>query len=190
VIQASGAGYYGSHGDEPITEDVQAGQGFLPGVSIEWEASTAPVEALGVRRPIIRTSPVLSGIGGVLPRIVNPFRYFVGGPVGDGGQWFPWIHIADEVGAIRFLVENDQAKGPFNLAAPNPVTNGDLARLVGQTLGRPAAIRIPGAILRILFGEMAALLLDSQRVLPRRLQDLGFSFRFPELETALRDLLK
>jgi len=189
VIQASATGYYGGCGDEVIIEDTAAGEGFLPQVAVEWEACTAPVEASGVRRVVIRTAPVLSAAGGVLPRIVRPFRYLVGGSLGSGQQWFPWIHIADEVSAIRFLMENQKATGPFNLAAPNPVTNADFARTLGRVVRRPAIIPTPGFALRLLFGEMAAVLLEGQRTIPRRLVDLGFSFRFPETESALRDLV-
>jgi uncharacterized protein (TIGR01777 family) len=189
VIQASAVGYYGPSGDEEITEETLPGEDFLGKVAVEWEACTAPVEALGVRRAIIRTAPVLSAAGGVLPRIISPFRYFVGGPIGDGRQWFPWIHVADEVGAIRFLIENQEAVGPFNLAAPNPVTNGNFARILGRVIRRPAIIRTPGFALRLFLGEMGTVLLEGQRVTPRCLLNLGFSFRFPDVEAALRDLL-
>jgi len=189
LVQASGAGYYGARGDEVVTEETPPGKGFLPELSVEWEETTTPVEAFGVRRVVIRTAPVLSNKGGVLPQMMGPFRYFMGGPVGNGLQWFPWIHIADQVGAIRFLIENERASGPFNLAAPNPVTNGDFARLLGQVLRRPSVMRVPGFALQLLFGEMGNLLLEGQRVIPWRLLDLAFSFRFSEAESALKDLL-
>jgi uncharacterized protein (TIGR01777 family) len=189
VIQASGVGYYGSQGDEPVTEEGPPGEDFLGQVAVKWEGCTLPVETFGVRRAIIRSAPVLSTAGGVLPRIVKPFGYFVGGPLGGGKQWFPWIHMVDEVGAIRFLIKNQDATGPFNLAAPNPVTNEDFAEILGRVIGRPSRLRMPAFTLRILFGEMATVLLEGQRATPRRLQDLGFSFRFSDVESALRDLL-
>jgi uncharacterized protein (TIGR01777 family) len=190
VIQASAVGYYGPHGDEEITEQTPPGNDFLAqAVVVEWEASTAPVEALGVRRAIIRTGVVLSEDGGALPRLMLPFKFFAGGRLGSGRQWFPWIHIADEVRAIRFLIDSQAASGPFNLSAPNPLTNAEFSRILGRVLGRPTLVPTPAPALRLLFGEMATVLLDGQRALPGRLLDLGFTFRFPEAEAALRDLL-
>jgi len=189
IIQASGIGYYGPCSDEEITEETPPGHDFLAGIAVEWEPSTASVEALGVRRAVIRTGVVLSIEGGALPRMLLPFRFFVGGRLGGGRQWFPWIHIADEVGAIRFLIENEDASGPFNLSAPIPLTNTEFSHLLGQQLRRPAFISTPEFALRLLFGEMATAILDGQRAMPKRLLQLGFRFRFPEAGPALRDLL-
>lgn len=189
VVQASGIGYYGPTADQEITEEAPPGDDFLAQVAQEWEASTAPVETLGVRRAIIRTGVVLSLKGGALPRMLFPFKLFAGGPLGSGQQWFPWIHIHDEVTAIRFLIENKDAAGPFNLAAPNPLTNARFSRLVGRALGRPAIVPAPAFALRLALGEMATLLLDGQRAVPHKLQALGFRFRYPQAEEALRDLL-
>jgi hypothetical protein len=189
VVQASAVGYYGPSGDEEITEETPPGGDFLAQVAIAWEESTAPLEALGLRRVIIRTGVVLSSAGGALPRMLLPFRLFAGGRLGTGRQWFPWIHIADEVRAIRFLMENETATGPFNLTAPAPLPNAEFSRLLGEQLRGPALIPVPGFILRLLFGEMATVLLDGQRAIPRRLVQLGFTFRFPEAGSALRDLL-
>jgi uncharacterized protein (TIGR01777 family) len=189
LIQASGIGCYGPRGDEIVTEDTPRGKDFFGRVAVEWEGGTSAVEELGVRRVVIRSAPVLSGTGGVLPRFVTPMKRFVGGPLGSGRQWFPWIHMGDEVRAIRFLVEKESAIGAFNLSAPNPVTNGEFVRTLGRVLRRPSAMRAPGFVLRLLFGEMADLLLEGQRAIPWRLMDLGFEFQFAELEPALRDLL-
>lgn len=189
TIQASGAGYYGPRGDEEIMEETPPGHDFLARVAVDWEASTVPLEALGVRRVVIRTGVVITTRGGALPRLLLPFRFFVGGRLGSGQQWFPWIHIADEVAAIRFLLENEAASGPFNLSAPVPLTNAEFSRLLGQMLRRPALMRIPSFALRLLFGEMATALLDGQRAIPRRLRQLGFTFQFPDAGSALRDLL-
>ena len=189
VIQASGIGYYGPYGDEEITEETPPGHDFLAQLAANWESSTASLESLGVRRAIIRTGVVLSIEGGALPRMLLPFRFFAGGRLGSGRQWFPWIHIADEVGAIRFLIENEAANGPFNLTAPVPLSNAEFSRLLGQQLRRPALMSTPAFALRLLFGEMATVLLDGQRAIPRRLIQLGFTFQFPEAELALRDLL-
>lgn len=190
VIQASGSGYYGPRGDEEITEEASPGQDFMGRTAIEWEASTAAVEALGVRRAIIRSGPVFSADGGVLPLVLLPFRFFVGGPLGSGRQWFPWIHIADEARAIRFLIENEAASGPFNLAAPNPLTNAEFSRVVGRVLKRPSFVPAPAFALRLALGEMSIVVLEGQRTVPQHLLDLGFTFRFPEAEPALRDLLE
>ena len=190
VIQSSGIGYYGFHGDEKLTEEAPAGKDFLGQLAVVWEASTAPVEKLGVRRAIIRTSAVLSLEGGALPRWLLPFRLFIGGPIGGGRQWVPWIHIADEAAASRFLIEHETASGPFNLAAPNPLTNAEFGRVIGRVLGRPAFMPAPAFVLRLALGELATVVLEGQRAVSRRLTDLGFAFRFPDAESALRDLLR
>lgn len=190
VIQSSGVGFYGPRGDEEVTEETPSGNDFLARFAIEWEACTAGVKDMGVRLVIIRSGVVLSTEGGALPRILLPFRMFVGGRLGSGGQWFPWIHISDEVRAIRFLIENETASGPFNLTAPNPVTNAELGRYLGRAIGRPSVMRAPAVVLRLLLGEMATALLDGQRALPRRLLEMEFQFRFPGIEIALRDLLR
>jgi uncharacterized protein (TIGR01777 family) len=189
VIQASGVGYYGPCGDEEITEEAPPGDDFLARLAVEWEASTASLEGLGIRRVIIRTGVVFSTAGGALPRLLLPFRFFTGGRLGSGRQWFPWIHICDEVSAIRFLIENEKASGPFNLTSPTPLTNAEFSRLLGQRLRRPAFMPIPTFILRLVFGEMATALLDGQRAIPQRLSQLGFAFQFPEATSALKDLL-
>ncbi len=190
IIQASGIGYYGPRGDEEITEETAAGHDFLAQVAVEWEASTAPLETLGVRQVVIRTGVVLSTAGGALPRMLLPFRLFAGGRLGSGRQWFPWIHIADEVAAIRFLIENETASGPFNLTAPVPLSNAEFSHLLGEQLKRPALMPTPAFALRLVFGEMATIILDGQRAIPRRLLQLGFTFQFTEARPALKALLE
>lgn len=189
VVQASGVGYYGPHGNEEITEESPPGNDFLSRLAVAWEASTAPVEMLGVRRVVIRTGVVLSASGGALPRMVLPFRLFAGGRLGSGRQWLPWIHITDEARAIRFLVERKHARGAFNLAAPIPITNAEFSQLLAQILKRPAVFPVPAALLRAAFGEMATVILEGQRAVPQRLLQLGFSFRFTDARSALKDLL-
>ena len=189
LLQGSAVGYYGDAGDEVVTETHPPGDDFLARVCVEWEASTAEVAAMGVRRPVLRTGIVLSDRGGALPRMALPFRMLAGGPLGNGRQWFPWIHEVDEVGAIRFLIEHEEADGPFNLTAPAPVTNRDLSRALGQVLHRPSFAPAPGFALRLLLGEMADALLHGQRAVPRRLLDLGYVFRYSEALGALRSLL-
>ena len=189
VIQASGVGYYGFRGGTKLAEDQAPGEDFLARVGVQWEASTALVEDMGVRRAVIRTGVVLSPSGGTLARMLTPFRLFVGGPLGTGRQWFSWIHIEDEVAAVRFLLEKETASGVFNLVAPIAVNNMQFSMALGRVLKRPASIRTPAFPLRFLFGEMAALLLEGQRAVPKRLEEMGFRFRFSEVEGALSDLL-
>lgn len=189
LLQGSAVGCYGPRGNQEVTEDQPPGEGFLAEVCAEWEAATAGVEALGVRRPILRTGVVLSTEGGALPKMLLPFRLFVGGPVGSGEQYFPWIHMDDEVGAIRFLMDEDGASGPYNLTAPNPLTNRAFSRVLGRVLHRPSALPAPAFVLRLALGEMADMLLTGQRAVPQRLQLAGYSFRYRQAEEALRSLL-
>lgn len=189
VIQASAVGYYGPRGDERVDETAPPGGDFLADVCVAWEASTAAVEELGVRRAVLRTGVVLSRAGGALPRLLLPFRLFAGGPLGSGRQWYPWIAVADEIAAIRFLLEQPAAAGAFNLTAPEPVTNAELARAIGRALGRPALLPTPAVALRLLLGDMATVVLDGQRAVPRRLEELGFTWRYPSIDRALAAVL-
>lgn len=189
LVQASGIGYYGTLGDEPIDEDAPAGTDFLAKLAVDWEASTRPVEDKGVRRVIIRTGAVLSVNGGALPKLLLPYRLFVGGPLGSGRQFMPWFHITDEVNAIRFLIDQSTAQGAFNLCAPHPVTNREFGNVLGGVINRPSLLPVPAFAMRALFGEVANVVLEGQRAFPKRLPSLGYDFRFPELEPALRDLL-
>jgi uncharacterized protein (TIGR01777 family) len=189
LVQASAVGIYGPREDEEVSEDGSVGDDFLAKVCREWEAASESVEAAGLRRVVIRTGVVLSTDGGALPKMLLPFRLFVGGPLGNGRQFVPWIHIADEAAAIRFLLEDQQARGPFNLVAPGTVTNRQLGQAIGKILGRPSMLPTPALALRATLGEMSTLLLDGQRVKPKRLLGAGYKFKFPELRPALRDLL-
>ncbi len=190
LLQASAVGYYGPHGDERLTEEDPPGNDFLARLAVDWEASTQPVEAMGVRRVILRTGLVLERDGGALARLLLPFRLFVGGPLGDGRQGWSWIHRADWVEAVKFLMECPDARGPYNLTAPQPVSNAEFSRVLGRVLGRPSWLPVPAFALRLAFGEGAAFLLTGQFVLPRRLLEAGFVFRYPDLESALRAILK
>ena len=189
LLQGSAVGYYGDGGDEVLIESHPPGDDFLARVCVEWEAATAEAAALGVRRPVLRTGIVLSNEGGALPKMALPFRLLAGGPMAGGRQWIPWVHIADEVGAIRFLIEREAADGPFNLTAPEPLTNRDFSHALGRALSRPSFAPAPGFALRLLLGEMADALLHGQRAVPRKLLDLGYAFRYPEAGAALRNLL-
>jgi hypothetical protein len=188
LLQSSAVGYYGAHGDEDITEESPAGSDFLGQICKEWEASTEAVEQLGVRRCVIRTGLVLSSKGGVLPMVALPFRLFAGGPIGSGKQQIPWIHLDDHISAMRYLIDNASARGVFNLSAPNPLSNADFGRAIGRALGRPFWLPAPSFAFKIAFGELSMLLLEGQRAVPKRLQAMGFTFQYPEVEAALRDL--
>ena len=190
VIQASGVGYYGHRGDETLTEEAEPGDDWAARFTAEeWEPSTASVEEMGVRRVVARTGVVLSTEDGALPRLLLPFRLFVGGPMGSGKQWVSWIHLEDQARALRFLIEHEEAHGAINITAPNPATNRELAKAIGGVMGRPSWIPVPGFALRLAFGEVADVVLKGQRAVPRGLLGLGFGFQFPEAETALKELL-
>jgi uncharacterized protein (TIGR01777 family) len=189
LIQASASGYYGVRRDEELGEQSEAGDDFLARTCLEWEAASEPVAAYGVRRIVTRSGVVLSLRGGVFPMLVLPFRLFAGGPLGNGRQWFPWIHLEDEIEAIRFLMTRDDARGAYNLAAPETIRNADVARALGKEMRRPAVFRVPAVLLRLVLGEKAVLVVEGQRPVPRRLMEAGYSFRFPTFEAALRDLL-
>jgi len=185
LVNASAVGYYGGRGDELLEESAGPGADFLANVSQKWEAEAqrAPVRSVQVR-----TGVVLSPKGGALEKMVPPFKAFVGGPVGNGKQWFPWIHIADEVRAILWAIDHDLS-GPLNLAAPGIVTMRDFAKALGRALRRPSWAAVPAGALKILLGEFAGALLEGQRAVPKKLLDSGFRFRFDDLDSALRDVL-
>jgi uncharacterized protein (TIGR01777 family) len=189
LLQASAVGIYGPRGDEDVDESSPVGSDFLATVCRDWEAASAEVGSIGVRRVLLRTGVVLDSDAGALPKIVKPFRLFAGGRAGSGDQWFPWIHLRDEVRAMRFLIESEEESGAFNLTAPNPVTNRELAVLIGKVLRRPSFLPAPASLLQAVLGEMATLVLDGQRAVPSRLLEAGFEFEYAELEPALRDLL-
>jgi uncharacterized protein (TIGR01777 family) len=190
LLQGSAVGFYGDRGEEPLDERSRPGRGFLPELCEAWEAASAPVEELGVRRALLRSAVVLARRGGALPKMARPFRLGLGAPLGSGAQRFPWIHLDDEVGAIRFLLERSELAGPFNLAAPETPTQRELSRALARALRRPLWPGVPRPVLRLLFGEMADVLLASQRVAPARLLEAGFVHRRPELGPALVDLLR
>lgn len=190
VIQSSAVGYYGPRGAEEITEESSAGNDFLASICKDWEASTAELDALGIRRPIIRTGVVLDLQGGALPKMLMPIKMFVGGPIGSGKQYFPWIHLKDEVAAIRFLIDNKNTNGVYNLSAPKPLTNKEFTQAIGKVLDRPTFMPVPAFAMKTMFGEMSTLLLDGQREMPVRLLKEGFKFQFTDATAALKDVLK
>lgn len=188
-LQGSAVGWYGDRGDEELTEEAPAGRGFLAGLARQWEAASAPLDGLGVRRLVLRTGVVLAREGGAFARLLAPFRFGLGGPLGSGRQYFPWIHLADQVGALRFLLVRPDVAGVVNLVAPQAVRQGEFARTLGRALGRRAWLPAPASLMRLALGEMADVLLAGQRVVPARLLAAGYAFRFADLDSALADLL-
>lgn len=187
LIQASGVGFYGSVEQGKVTEADPPGEIFTAHVAVDWEGSTAAVDSLpGVRRAIIRTSLVLDATAGILPLMALPVRLFAGGPLGNGRQGISWIHLDDEVRAIRFLLENENARGPFNLSAPNPVSCAEFYRALAKTLHRPYWLPVPAFVLKLSLGGLSSLLLDGQYALPLRLAAAGFYFKYAQLEEALK----
>jgi uncharacterized protein len=191
LLNASAIGYYGNVLHDEITETYPRGQGFLSEVCEHWEMEALKAQELGVRVVILRTGVVLDPNGGALRKLLPAFRFGFGGPIGNGRQWFSWIHIQDEIRAILFAIDHKQISGPLNLAAPHAVQMKEFCRVLGRVLHRPSWLPIPGLALRILLGEMAGpLLLQGQRVIPLKLSEAGFKFRFSNLENALRDILR
>lgn len=186
LVNASAVGFYGGRGGEVMDESASPGADFLAGVVQAWEAEArkAPVRSVQAR-----TGVVLTPKGGALQQMLPPFKAFVGGPIGSGKQWVPWIHIADEVAALLFCIDRDSVSGPVNLTAPGIVTMKDFAAALGRALHRPSLFPVPGAPLKLLIGEFAAVLLEGQRAVPKKLMEAGFHFRFPDLDSALRDLV-
>ncbi len=189
LISGSAIGFYGDRGDETLVESSPPGTGFLPETCQAWEQAAMEAMGLGIRTAVLRTGIVLSTRGGALKKMLPPFRLGVGGPVGNGKQWMSWIHIEDIVGAIRHALAKDEVMAAVNGTAPDPATNAEFTRALGRALSRPAFLPAPAFGLKIVFGEMASLLLESQKVLPKKLLDSGYRFRFPELSGALSDVL-
>jgi uncharacterized protein (TIGR01777 family) len=188
LVSASAVGFYGSRGDEVLEESSRPGEGFLAEVIRAAEAAAEPARARA-RVVLLRSGLVLARHGGALPRLVQPFRLFAGGPLGSGDFWQPWIHLADEVGLILLALEDRRVEGPMNATAPEPVRNRELARAIGKVVHRPALVPTPEVAIRLALGELADAVLSSQRVFPRKALELGYTFKFPELKAALRELL-
>jgi uncharacterized protein (TIGR01777 family) len=189
LLQASAVGYYGPCSDEIVTEAAPAGKDYLANLCSSWEKASEGIELLGVRRVILRTGLVLSTEGGPLPRLLKQFRLFAGGPFGSGDQYWPWIHIDDVVGAIRYLMEEEAADGPFNVTSPTPVTNRHFSKTFGKVLGRPSFWPIPAFAMKMLVGEVSVVVLEGQRAVPEKLTAMGYQFAFSDLEPALEDVL-
>jgi hypothetical protein len=191
LVSASAQGYYGSRGDEVLTEDASPGGDFLAGVCVAWEGEARAARRFVNRLVLVRSGLVLDRSEGALPRILAPFRMFAGGPVGSGRQFVSWIHRDDWAELVVWVLLNEMVDGPVNATSPTPVRNAEFARALGRVLGRPSLTPAPALAVRMMFGEMAeSLVLSSQCVVPAKATALGFPFRFPDLEAALRDVLR
>jgi uncharacterized protein (TIGR01777 family) len=187
LVSASASGYYGPHGDEPVDEQTPPGKDFLADVVVRWEREARAAEDLGLRVATMRTGIVLSPDGGALGRMLTPFKLGVGGPIGGGRQYMPWIHVDDVAGGYLFALDSDEATGPINLSAPEPVTNKEFSKALGRALKRPALLPVPALALKLLYREMATIVLTGVRMVPARLEQLGYEWRQPELDAALED---
>jgi uncharacterized protein (TIGR01777 family) len=189
LVSGSAIGFYGSHADEVLDENAEPVSGFSHELCRDWEQAALDAESLGVRVCLIRTGIVLGKGGGALSKMLPPFRFGLGGPIGDGRQWISWIHLDDEAGAILYLLDNPSLHGPFNLTAPEPVTNAVFSRTLANVLHRPAFMRVPTFAMKLMLGEASELLLEGQRVVPENLQTAGYQFKYPRLEAALEQVL-
>ncbi|MBC8074978.1 MAG: TIGR01777 family protein, partial [Chloroflexales bacterium] len=189
-VAGSAVGYYGFRDDTPLDESAAPGNDFLARVCVDWEGEARPAEAAGMRTVLLRTGIVLSLEEGALPQMLLPFKLRGGGPILPGTQWLPWVHLADQVGLIMLALEDERIGGPLNASAPEPLRNRDFAALLGKHYGTPSWLPVPGFSLRVLLGEVADMISEGQRVIPRKALDNGYQFRFPTAEAALRDLFK
>ncbi len=185
LIAGSAIGWYGDTGDRPVDETAPNGSGFLAMLVRDWEAATVPASAAGIRVANLRSGIVLSGRGGMLPRLLLPFRMGLGAKFGDGRQYISWITLADHIRAVRFLLAGSDLSGPVNLTSPEPATNSELTKALAASLGRPAVLTVPAGVLRLALGEVSTELLGSCRALPARLGQAGFSFQHPAIGPAL-----
>lgn len=189
LVSTSAVGYYGDRGDTKLTESSPPGSDFLADLAKDWESEALAAQAKGARVAIARFGVVLGADGGALAKMIPAFRSFVGGALGSGLQWFPWIHIKDMVAALNFLGTGSDLSGPFNLSAPHPVRYGMMVKALGRVLARPTAMAVPAFMLKMTMGELASVFLASQRVLPTHLSAAGFEFGYPEIEMALENLV-
>ncbi|HTU97458.1 MAG TPA: TIGR01777 family oxidoreductase [Solirubrobacteraceae bacterium] len=188
LVSQSATGYYGPRDSEPLDEQASPGSDFLAGVTTAWEGE-ARAAAGSARVVYTRTGVVLSPSGGALAKMLPFFKLGIGGPVAGGRQYVPWIHLDDVIGGLLHCLDDAEATGPVNLTAPNPVTNAELSRALGHALGRPAVLPVPGLAVKLLYGEMAEMVTTGQRAIPAQLRALGYTFRHPEIELALKDVL-
>jgi uncharacterized protein (TIGR01777 family) len=189
LCSASGAGYYGSRGDDILKENERPGHDFLAGVSMDWEKAALRASAKGARVAVLRFGVVLGKNGGAMSKLIPAFKLFVGGPLGDGHQWFPWLHLDDLMAAMVFVLEHPEVSGPLNFCAPNPVRNRELAQTLGEVLSRPSFMPAPAFMIRLAMGEFGDVFLGSQRTIPDKLVNHGFSFQYPDIRGAIKAIV-
>ena len=190
LLSTSAVGYYGFHEDEELAEDAPAGKDFLAKLAFDWEQEALCAKDRGARVVITRFGIVLGPGGGALGQMIPLFKFFLGGPLGSGRQWFSWVHMADLTAAFLFLLAHPEISGPVNVCSPRPVRNRDLGKAIGRVLHRPSFLPAPGFMIRIILGEFGSVLLKGQRVVPRRLLEAGFSFSYPHIDGALKSIIK
>jgi len=189
LFSTSAVGYYGFHEDEKLTENMPAGDDFLAKLAYDWEKEALNAQAKGTRVVITRFGIVLGKNGGALGQMIPLFKFFLGGPLGSGKQWFSWVHMEDLAQAFIFLLKHPEIKGAVNICSPTPVRNTDLGRAIGKVLHRPSFMPVPGFMIKLILGEFGSVLLKGQRVIPRRLLDAGFKFKYPDIEEALKGII-
>jgi uncharacterized protein (TIGR01777 family) len=189
LLSTSAVGYYGFCGDEEITEKSSNGNDFLAQIASEWEGEALKAQEKGARVAITRFGIVLGEKGGALGQMIPLFKKYIGGPIGSGRQWFSWIHIKDLSEAFVFLMKHPEISGPVNVCAPNPVRNKDLAKALGKALHRPSFMPAPGFMIKLVLGEFGSVILEGQKVMPKRLLESGFVFQYPDIDSALQNLL-
>jgi uncharacterized protein (TIGR01777 family) len=189
LFSTSAVGYYGFHGDEELFEDSPPGSDFLARMAVEWESEALKAREKGVRVVITRFGIVLGDKGGALSQMIPLFQKYLGGPIGSGNQWFSWIHIQDLVGGFVFLMKHPEISEAVNLCSPNPVRNRDLAKALGRTLHRPSLIPAPGFMIKLVLGEFGSVILEGQRVIPKRLLESGFVYSYPEIDKAIQSIV-
>ncbi len=189
LISASAVGYYGNS-EEPVSEESKHGKDFLANVVKDWEKETEEVNLFNVRSVNIRTGIVLDRKGGALARMITPYKFFIGGPLGSGKQWFPWIHVDDIAGIFLFALDNERVQGVLNAVSPNPLRMNEFCKILGTVMNRPSLSKVPAFVLKIIFGEGAEVLLGGAKVMPEKTIELGYKFNFVEAEMALKSLLE
>ncbi len=190
LFSTSAVGYYGFHGDEELDEGSSPGDDFLARVAVEWEEEALKAKEKGTRVVITRFGIVLGEAGGALGQMIPVFKKYIGGPIGNGRQWFSWVHIRDLAEAFVFLIERPEISGPVNICSPHPVKNKDLAAALGKALHRPSFLPAPGFMVKLVLGEFGSVILEGQRVLPRKLLEHGFAFQYPDIDKTLQSIIR
>ncbi len=189
LLSTSAVGYYGFHGDEELIEESPPGNDFLARIAVEWEGEALKAREKGARVVITRFGIVLGEKGGALGQMIPLFKKYIGGPIGSGKQWFSWVHIKDLAEAFAFLLKHPEISGPVNVCSPNPVRNKDLAKALGKALHKPSFLPAPGFMVKLVLGEFGSVILEGQRVIPRRLLESGFTFQYPDIDAALQKII-